>query len=132
MSIDVVTWLDRYSHAWLTQDAGLAEMLFAVEATYSFDPFQPPLRGRPAIQEYWRAATDPQREVDLTFEPPIVDGSRAAVRWWVTFSTEDGSRTVTAVLVLAFNDDGECTHLEEFWTDTAGIRPAPAGYAPRR
>ena len=131
MSTDVGAWLDRYSQAWLAKDATLAATLFAADAAYSFDPFQEPLRGRAAIGEYWRAATAPQRDVDLRFQDPVVDGARALVRWWVTLTTDDGPRTLTAALVLEFNDAGECASLEEFWTDAAEIRPAPGSYRRR-
>ncbi len=53
------------------------------------------------------------------------------MRWWGTLTADDGPPTLTAALVLRFNDAGECTDLEEFWADVAEIRPAPRTYDPR-
>lgn len=51
-------WLDRYVHAWRTNDPGDVASLFTEEATYRTAPNREPWRGREAIVRGWLDRAD--------------------------------------------------------------------------
>jgi hypothetical protein len=82
---------------------------------YRSHPFRPPHVGRDAIRAYWERATATQRDLNLRFGRPIVDGSHVAVEWWAEGGEDDGDFTLPGCLVLRFDDDGLCEELREYW-----------------
>lgn len=113
---DAAAWLEAYAAAWRASDPDAAADLFAEDASYTFDPFGPGLKGRDAVRDYWRTATGAQTELDLRVEPPLlVDGDRAAAEWRASFIRDGEQVRLAACLLLRFDDDGRCTDLREYW-----------------
>lgn len=118
-------WVSEFFDAWRTGSPELAASMFTEDATYQAHPFAEPLRGRQAIDDYWRAAVERQDEIDVSVGRPVVDGDRVAVEWWAT-TTEGGEAEVsTGSLFLTFSD-GACASLREVWMGRRGrIEPYP-------
>lgn len=110
-----MNWLDALARAWERRDPDAAAALFADHATYSTDPFSPPLRGRAAIRAYWAGEVAGQRGVRVRFGEPVVAGDRVAAEWWATLADADGPVTLTGAVLLRFDPDGRCTELREYW-----------------
>jgi nuclear transport factor 2 (NTF2) superfamily protein len=108
-------WVDAYGHAWRSKDAARAAALFSSAGVYRSHPFRPPHVGRDAIRAYWERATARQRDLNLRFGRPIVDGPHVAVEWWAEGAEDDGDFTLPGCLVLRFDDDGLCEELREYW-----------------
>ena len=128
--MDVATaqqWLDRLSTAWRHRDPKAAANLFTSQAIYRYHPFQPSLRGRPEITEYWAAATEHQSEIEVTFGDPVVDGDRVAVEWWSVMSDGGRPATETGGLFLRF-EDGRCSELREYWNLSQEAVAVPEGW----
>jgi hypothetical protein len=47
------SWLEAYGRAWRDRNPQAAADLFADDGTYQVTPFLEPMRGRPAILDYW-------------------------------------------------------------------------------
>ena len=47
-------WLEEYGRAWKGRDAKAAADPYAENGAYQVTPFVEPMRGRPAVLEYWK------------------------------------------------------------------------------
>ena len=110
-------WLDAYGRAWEQMDPDAAAALFADDATYQETPFDQPMRGREAIREYWRGVPEAQRDIRFEHEVLAADGDRGIAWWRARFLRVPTSADVTldGIFVLAFDEDGRCSSLREWW-----------------
>jgi ketosteroid isomerase-like protein len=110
-------WLDAYGRAWEEMDPDAGAGLFAEDATYRETPFDEPMRGREAIREYWRGVPQAQRDIRFEHEVLAADGDRAIAWWRARFRRVRTGDVVTldGIFVLAFDEDGRCSSLREWW-----------------
>src|SRR5258708_12795240 len=73
----VTAWLDGYVHAWKTYSPQAIGSLFSEDASYSYDPFSEPVRGRAAIVVSWLEHPDQDGTYDGHYEPIMIEGDRA-------------------------------------------------------
>ena len=121
-------WLERYRRAWVERNAEAAAALFTEDAIYREQPFEPPFTGRAAIRDYWARVTRTQRDVELRYGQPVVEGARVAVEWWANFVNDGKPVTLAGEFLLSFTAQGECRELREYWLFTDGRRDPPAGW----
>jgi uncharacterized protein (TIGR02246 family) len=124
----VDAWLARYREAWINTDPEAARDLFTPDAIYREQPFEPPFAGRDAIAAYWTRVTAGQRDIELRYGLPVIDGQRAAVEWWATLVNDDAPVTLAGEFLLVFADSGHCRELREYWTIKPGIHEPPGGW----
>ena len=74
----VGAWLDGYGRAWEQADPPAVLGLFTPDATYRAHPLGRAYTGHDAIADYWTRATAGQRDIQVRFGDPIVDGDRVA------------------------------------------------------
>jgi ketosteroid isomerase-like protein len=119
----LATWLAGYEQAWEQRDANRAAALFTENALYHEMPFDAPKKGRGGIRDYWTAVTADQRNIDFKSEIVAVNGRTGVARWSATFnSAASGARIeLDGVFVLAFDANGLCSELREWWH----VRSAP-------
>lgn len=110
-------WLDGYEAAWEARDAEAASRLFTAGARYYETPYSEPFVGRDGIREYWATVTEDQRDVEFEYDVVAVDGETGVARWNAVFAAgPDGTRVeLDGVFVLAFDADGLCSELREWW-----------------
>lgn len=123
-------WIDTYARAWRDKDDAAVVELFTEKAEYRSSPTTSPHRGRAEIAAYWRQATSTQRDLQLRFGQPVVDGNRVAVEWWALMRDPDWRPdaeevTLPGCLVLRFADDGRCEELREYYNPLFGSKVAP-------
>ncbi|GAA2575873.1 hypothetical protein GCM10010399_01820 [Dactylosporangium fulvum] len=131
-----IEWIERYRTAWLTKDADAAASLFTADGVYLSSPTKPPHVGSAAIAAYWRKATATQRDLELRFGRPVVDGRRVVVEWWATMvdpewkpEADNPQVTLPGCLILRFDDAGRCEELREYYNPAfAETQPPPAGW----
>ncbi len=128
MTIDVGTWAASYARAWVEMDAEAAADLFTEDATYRSFIFDEPHFGQDGVRAYWSEVTATQAEVQVTMGRPIVDGPRAAVEFWTTMENSGEEVTLVGCLLLAFDDDGRCRSLDEYYEFAQGLLDPPAGW----
>jgi limonene-1,2-epoxide hydrolase len=110
-------WLQKYGSAWMTLDPAAAGALFTADATYQDVPFDPAMRGRAAIEKYWRTETADQRDVHFESQSIAVKGRTGVAHWSASFSLKSSGATVVldGIFVLEFDDAGQCRSLREWW-----------------
>ena len=127
MLAGLTEWLDAYGKAWEDRDADAAAELFTEDALYRWGPFGRRLRGRPMIREAWAEAVEQQENVEFGYEVLTATARGGIARWWC--SADIPARKVRerdeGIFRLAFDEDGLCTSLEEWWNSTE--EPLDAG-----
>ena len=114
---DVQRWLDRYVEAWRTYDPAVIGDLFSVDATYRYQPYNPPVIGRDAILEDWLSSPDKPDSWEAHYQPFAVDGDRAVAIGESRYVKPDGSlRDLYYNLwTLRFDADGRCAEFVEYF-----------------
>ncbi|CAN5752525.1 hypothetical protein BH20ACT23_BH20ACT23_19720 [soil metagenome] len=113
-------WIDAYGEAWRAKDASGAAALFTEDGVYKSHPFREADVSREGISNYWMRATHDQRDLELHFGDPVVEGDHVAVEWWAAMTDDTGDVTLPGALILRFSDDGFCEELREYWHIEAG------------
>ncbi len=122
-------WLAGYERAWRAPGTEVLAELFAEGATYSTAPYEKPHRGLPAIREMWEGERlGPDEEFEMSTEVVAVEGDTGVARIQVRYGPPKG-KEYRDLWVVRLDDDGLCTHFEEwpFWPPDQ--RGAPAAGA---
>ena len=116
-------WVVRYEQAWRTAGTDGLAALFTEDAVYLRDPYAEPIRGLPAIAEFWEAERDGPDEVfTLTVEVIAEQGDRGVARIEVVYGNPPTSR-YRDLWVITFDDAGRARAFEE-WPFFPGRRRA--------
>ena len=113
----VAAWLDAYVHAWKTYDRQAIGALFSEQATYAYDPFNKPVRGRAAIVAFWLEDRDEPGTYDGHYEPIMIEGNRAVTNGRSLYYKQDGSISSEwdNIFALRFGDEGRCVEYREWY-----------------
>jgi ketosteroid isomerase-like protein len=124
----VAEWVAGYERAWRAPGTDALLQLFTAKASYSPGPFEPTLRGLPAIAEFWETERDTAEEAfTLTTEQIAVDGTTAIVRTEVSYVRPERQQ-FRNLWVIGFAPDGRAQSFEE-WSFAPGA-DGPAGATP--
>lgn len=117
----VAAWVHAYERAWRTAGVEALADLFAPGVVYRPSPWARPVRGLPALSQFWEAARDGPDEVfELRSDLVALDGSVAVVR--ISVDYEDVTSGCWRDLwVLRFDTDGRCAEFDE-WPFAPGQR----------
>ena len=121
-------WLEGYRQAWEQRDADAAALLFTEDVRYTKQPYGEPFRGRAEVRDYWAQVTSAQEDIKLRYGTPVIDGSRAAVEWWVTMRNGGADVTLAGQFLLVFDEHGLCRELREYWHFSEGQQQPQAGW----
>lgn len=110
-------WMDNYGRAWEARDAKAAAELYAENGTYQVTPFVEPMRGRPAIFEYWTHATQTQENIQFGYEILAVTPELGIARWWASFVIvpQQLKTKLDGIFLITLDDHGKCLQLREWW-----------------
>lgn len=110
-------WLTQYGRAWETRDPVAAGTLFAEDGIYQVTPFEEPMRGRDAIYEYWKGATELQEDIHFRYEILAVSEYLGVARWQTSFARiPSGIRVqLDGIFVVALDGENCCTVFKEWW-----------------
>jgi hypothetical protein len=111
------SWLEAYGRAWQDRNAQAAADLFAEDGTYQVTPFVEPMRGRPAIFEYWSNVARTEQDIQFGYEILAVTQESGIARWWGSFLiVPQGLQTkLDGIFLIALDADGRCRSLREWW-----------------
>ena len=108
-------WLAAYGVAWEQGDPDAVVKLFTEDASYQVTPFREPMRGRPAIHEYWSQV--PKNQGDISFGSTVLCEGPAVAHWWARYNATrtDNWTRLDGIFWLEFDEAGLCTSLREWW-----------------
>ena len=111
------SWLEKYSRAWKDRNPQAAAELFADDGTYQVTPFVKPMRGRPAIFEYWSEVARTQENIQFGYEVLAVTPEAGIAWWWASFvRVPPGLQTkLDGIFLITLDSDGRCQSLREWW-----------------
>jgi len=111
---EVLAWLTDYEQAWRTEGVDSLADLFTGDAVYRQGPFEPKVRGLPAIAVMWEAErTGPDEAFTMTSEIVAVDGDVAVVRVEVRYG-EPVEQEWRDLWIIRFAEDGRAVSFEEW------------------
>jgi ketosteroid isomerase-like protein len=110
----VQAWLDAYVEAWRSYDQAAIGDLFAEDATYAYEPYEEPLRGRAAILASWLEDPDEAGTWSARYEPLAIDGDRAIAAGETRYTA---GNVYSNLFVLRFDADGRCTDFVEWYME---------------
>ena len=116
----VTAWLDAYVHAWKTYDEKAIGNLFSEDATYFYNPYSEPVRGRAAIVASWLEEPDTKGSYDGHYAPMVIEDNRAVANGKSRYFEQDGSTLRVEwdnIFVLQFDDEGRCTEYHEWYME---------------
>jgi SnoaL-like domain len=111
------SWLDAYGHAWENRDPQAAAALFAEDGTYQVTPFLEPMRGKPAILEYWTNVAQTEQNIQFGYEILAVTPNHGIANWWASFViVPPGLHTkLNGIFLISLDENGRCRSLREWW-----------------
>jgi hypothetical protein len=119
MTHDKVTkWLQDYVSAWKSYDPQAIGALFSEAATYRYNPYDEPLRGREAIVANWLEYRDELNTYTAEYKPVVVEGNTAVANGRTLYYEADGqtlTRQFDNIFVLRFDEEGRCTDFCEWY-----------------
>ncbi|HVO69143.1 MAG TPA: nuclear transport factor 2 family protein [Aggregatilineaceae bacterium] len=114
----VTRWLQDYVSAWKSYDPHAIRALFSEDATYRYNPYDEPVRGREAILANWLEYRDVPNTYTAEYKPVAVDGDTAVANGRTFYYEADGKtlkRQYDNIFVLRFDDEGRCTEFCEWF-----------------
>jgi ketosteroid isomerase-like protein len=111
---DFGSWVERYIHAWNTNDRGDIGALFADDAVYLTSPLAGPWNGREHIVESWLEIKDEPGSWKFTYDVIAVDGNLGVVQGRATYF--DPQVAYGNLWLIRLTGDGRCTSFTEYWT----------------
>jgi len=103
-------WAEVWERGWRGHDAAAITALYAEGAYWQQHPYHDP------DPDYLARVFAEEESAECWFDPPIVDGDRAAVSWRAqTRLTDGGTEDLAGVSLLRFSTDGLVLEHRDFW-----------------
>ena len=109
----VSEWMTAYRTAWESNERADIEALFSADATYFYEPFDQPIRGREAIVASWLERQDAPGTTEFTWHPLVVTDEIAIVQGETIYP----SIRYSNLWVIRLGTDGRATEFTEWWMD---------------
>jgi hypothetical protein len=113
--MDGAGWAEAYRRAWEEADVEGAGALFTDAATYRVTPFDEPLQGRAAIEDYWRTVTSAQTERVIACTPLAAGEPEHVIHFRADLVVEGSPLVIDGVLAVTLDGEGRCSALREWW-----------------
>lgn len=111
----------RYFEAWRLQSIPSLADVFTSDAIYAERPFDPPLIGLPAIENYWRERVCPQLDPSPRICSVAYGDWVAAVEWETRMRVGHREKVVRGALLMEVEPaSGLCKALREYYTSKLG------------
>ena len=111
-------WVDRYVHAWGSNDPGDISALFTEDARYYTAPHREPWTGHDGIVRGWLGRKDDQGDWGFSYDVLATAGDLAFVRGLTAYRSEGVDYSNLWVLRLA--GDGRASEFTEWWMEARG------------
>jgi ketosteroid isomerase-like protein len=114
----VSQWLQDYVAAWKSYDPEAIRALFSEQATYRYNPYDEPVRGREAIVANWLENRDRPNTYAADYQPVAVEGPTAVANGRTLYYAADGKavqRQYDNIFVMQFDGEGRCSDFCEWF-----------------
>ncbi len=111
-------WARTWEAAWPQRDVDAIAALYAPRTPYRSHPHRQPEAG--GVRSYVTRTFAEESAIECRFGNPIVDGNRAAVEWWATFTEDDAVMTLSGTTVLRFDAGGLVVDHLDYWNQSDG------------
>jgi ketosteroid isomerase-like protein len=105
-------WVERYIHAWESNDRADIEALFTEDARYFTAPYRRPWSGREEIVEGWLERAYEPGTWSFRHEVRAVQGNLAFVQGWTEERDDDDAWNLW---VIRFDEQGRASEFVEWW-----------------
>jgi ketosteroid isomerase-like protein len=105
-------WVERYIHAWESNDRADIEALFTEDARYFTAPYRRPWSGREEIVEGWLERAYEPGTWSFRHEVRAVHGNLAFVQGWTEERDDDDAWNLW---VIRFDEQGRASEFVEWW-----------------
>jgi ketosteroid isomerase-like protein len=105
-------WVERYVHAWASNDAADIEALFTEDARYFTAPYRAPYSGHDEIVRWWLERAQEPGTWTFRHEVLAVQGDLAFVQGW---TTEQGDDDAWNLWIVRFDEEGRASEFVEWW-----------------
>ena len=120
----VVDWLAAYVKAWASHSPEAIGALFTDDATYSYHPYDEPVRGREAIVQSWLKDQDSPGTWEASYAPIAIDGNIAVVqgrsRYYKDSTRSELRKEWDNIFVIELDDAGRCRSFGEWYVAPRG------------
>jgi hypothetical protein len=111
---DLARWIAEYERAWRTPGTALLERLFTADATYLASPFEPAMKGLPAIAAFWEAEREGPEEIfSMTWEAVAVEDNVGVAKVEVSYGNP-ADRIYRDLWIVTLEETGLCRRFEEW------------------
>lgn len=110
-------WFDKYKVAWERRDSASAVALFAPNALYQEDPFEPPIQTEEQLRRYWNDVAHSQRDIAVSYAILSATSRVGIVQWRASFvRVESGQKIeLEGIAQFVLDSSGRCTRFLEWW-----------------
>jgi uncharacterized protein (TIGR02246 family) len=114
---DFASWVERYIHAWNTNEPADIGSLFTDDAVYLTGPLDAPWQGRDRIVESWLEIKDEPGAASFAYDVIAVDGALGVVEGRATYFEPPVEYGNLWLIRLAPNK--QCERFTEYWVKAA-------------
>lgn len=114
MTVKVTEWIERYRHAWESNEPDDIRALFTEDAQYRTEPYADPWTGHAQIVDGWLEAADDPGETEFAWSTLVEADELAVVTAETVYS---GGPTYSNMWVIRFAPDGRALAFTEWWMD---------------
>jgi SnoaL-like domain len=123
-------WLDRYVEAWRSNDPGAVGELFSEDASYRWNPYDEPTRGRDEIVRAWTTQPDAPDAWQASYRVVAVDGDVGVAQGRTDYNERHHNfpgRSYDNIFVCRFDGDGRCREFTEWFMEPRGQSSGSSG-----
>jgi hypothetical protein len=110
--------MDRESfNQWLAAYGRASASIYTDDATYQVTPSVEPLRGRPAIRDYWIHVAKTEDHVQFKYDILAVEPGYGIAHWQATFVIMPQllHTSLDGIFLISLDSTGRCQSLREWW-----------------
>jgi hypothetical protein len=119
------SWMNALKRAWEGREWQAARQLFTENCFYHKNPFDAPLHGVQAIQNYWEMAAKSEEQISFNYEVLSATDKVGVAHWWATFCRVPSDMEVDCdgVMHVELDDDNQCYRFRAWWLRKEQKRP---------
>ncbi|HEY7875298.1 MAG TPA: nuclear transport factor 2 family protein [Actinomycetota bacterium] len=108
-------WIDRYVHAWNTNDPDDIKGLFRPDGKYLTEPYAAPWTGHDEIVSGWLEAKDEPGDTEFTYDVLVATADLGIVKGRTHYKST--GKAYVNLWEIRLDEDGLCREYVEWWME---------------